>query len=119
LRLTIDDRRGIPSLDQSSNPHSTPPPPSARHEEDGPPFGDRRLERRDLASRAALVERFRAEFRQMPGLWVTRSDARRLFGVAEDICQRVLDVLVRDGALIRTSGGIYRTPPRLAGRREQ
>jgi hypothetical protein len=65
-----------------------------------------------------LVERFRAEFREMPGLWVTRPEARRLFGVPEDTCQRVLDMLVAEGALIRTRSGIYRTPPAIGGRRD-
>jgi len=48
----------------------------------------------------------------MPGLWVTRGEARRLFGVPEDICGRVLDRLVLEGTLIRTPAGIYHTPPR-------
>jgi hypothetical protein len=67
-------------------------------------------DRRDSVARAALVERFRHEFRTMPGLWVTRSDARRLFGVPEDICGRVLDTLVAEGMLIRIGDGIYRRP---------
>jgi hypothetical protein len=83
-------------------------------------MGDRRSsvrERRDIASRAALTERFRAEFHEMPGLWVTRAEARRLFGVPEDICQRVLDALVGEGTLIRTGGGIYRKPAAIGSRR--
>lgn len=47
----------------------------------------------------------------MSGLWVTRAEARRLFGVREDICERVLDRLVADGMLIRSAGGVYRRPP--------
>jgi len=47
----------------------------------------------------------------MSGLWVTRSEARRLFGVREDICERVLDRLVLEGLLIRSADGIYRRPP--------
>ena len=83
-------------------------------------IGDQRAsprDRRDVASRVALVERFRAEFREMPGLWVTRAEARRLFGVPEDICQRVLDALVGEGTLIRTGRGIYRKPPAIGSRR--
>ena len=83
-------------------------------------MGDRHSsprERRDVASRVALVERFRAEFREMPGLWVTRAEARRLFDMPEDICQRVLDRLVGEGTLIRTGGGIYRKPPAIGSRR--
>jgi hypothetical protein len=74
-------------------------------------------DRRNHASRAALLDRFRAEFRDMPGLWVTRGDARRLFGVPEDICTRVLDRLVLEGTLIRTPGGIYHTPSRISHQR--
>ena len=47
----------------------------------------------------------------MPGLWVTKSEARRLFGVPEDICGRVLDMLVAEGMLIRGDDGVYRRPP--------
>ena len=68
-------------------------------------------ERRNVIARAALVERFRTEFRTMPGLWVTPSEARRLFGAPEDICGRVLDQLVVEGMLIRNADGIYRRPP--------
>jgi hypothetical protein len=75
------------------------------------PEAQRGPERRDPVARAALVERFRQEFRTMSGLWVTRSEARRLFGVREDICERVLDRLVVEGLLIRGAGGIYRRPP--------
>ena len=81
---------------------------------------NRRLDdhdRRNHAARAALVERFREEFRVRPGMWVTRAEARRLFGVPEDICERVLDRLVVEGMLIRNADGIYRRPPVFAGRR--
>jgi hypothetical protein len=75
-------------------------------------------DRRDPVARAALLERFRSEFRALPGLWVTRSDAARLFAVPEDICERVLNRLVTEGLLIRTADGIYHTPYRVAsGRR--
>jgi len=53
----------------------------------------------------------------MPGLWVTRSEARRLFGVPEDICERVLNQLVAEGALMRSADGIYRRPPPIVARR--
>jgi hypothetical protein len=67
-------------------------------------------ERRNPIAREALVERFRQEFRTMSGLWVTRSEARRLFGVREDICARVLDTLVAEGMLIRSGDDIYHRP---------
>jgi hypothetical protein len=53
----------------------------------------------------------------MPGLWVTRSDARRLFGMPEDICERVLNQLVAEGMLIRSADGVYRRPPSIVVRR--
>jgi hypothetical protein len=74
-------------------------------------------ERRNSVARAALLDRFRGEFREMPGLWVTRSDARRLFGMPEDICERVLNQLVAEGMLIRSADGVYRRPPSIVVRR--
>jgi hypothetical protein len=74
-------------------------------------------ERRNPIARAALVERFRTEFRTMPGLWVTRAEAGRLFGVPEDVCGRVLDQLVVEGLLVRNADGIYRRPSPIAVRR--
>jgi hypothetical protein len=81
---------------------------------------NRRLDdrdRRNHAARAALVERFREEFRVRPGMWVTPAEARRLFGTPDDICERVLDRLVEEGLLIRSADGIYRRPPTFVGRR--
>jgi len=53
----------------------------------------------------------------MPGLWVTRAEARRLFGMPEDICERVLNQLVTEGMLVRSADGIYRRPPAIVTRR--
>jgi hypothetical protein len=122
VRLTIADAYES-SVDRSVTTGVTRPRDRSAtdHDEPDATFWDRRRmahERRDVTSRAVLVERFRAEFRGMPGLWISRSEARRLFGVPEDICQRVLDVLVGEGTLIRTSGGIYRTPPAIGGRHQ-
>ncbi len=58
-----------------------------------------RTERRDLASRAQLLCRVRAEFHEMPCLRVTVPQAERLFGLRPDICRRVLATLVADGTL--------------------
>jgi hypothetical protein len=69
-------------------------------------------ERRDLASREALVRRVSVEFHDMPGLSLTLAQAQRLFGLREDICLRVLDTLVTQeilrvdakGAFVRNGG---------------
>ena len=56
-------------------------------------------DRRDHASREHLLHRVRAEFDELQGLKLTLPQARRLFGLPEDICLRVLNALVRDGLL--------------------
>ena len=61
-----------------------------------------------LSSAAAVVQRVRAEFSEMQGFSPTAAQAARLFGLAPEECTRVLDLLVRDGFLIRGSDGLYR-----------
>jgi hypothetical protein len=51
---------------------------------------------------AALLARIRGEYREMPGLCLTASQAARLWGMAPDLCADVLRALVHEGALIRT-----------------
>ena len=65
-------------------------------------------DRRNLASRRALVERVAGEFFEMPCLRLTDSQAKRLFSLRDDICQRVLAGLIADGTLVRGSDGRYR-----------
>ena len=67
----------------------------------------RKIDRRDVSARAALVARVTDEFHEMPGLSITLLQAQRLFGLREDICVRVLDGLVLDGALGLTGAGLY------------
>ena len=38
----------------------------------------------------------------MPGLLLTQTQASRLFGLDSDLCEKVLDVLVEMGFLVRT-----------------
>jgi hypothetical protein len=57
--------------------------------------------RRDYASREALLQRVCGEFSEMPCLRLTMPQAQRLFGMPADRCRRVLDGLVRDGTLTR------------------
>src|SRR6266404_4934606 len=65
-------------------------------------------ERRNASARAALVHRIRHEFDEMPGTALTLPQATRLFGVAPEVCDRVLLGLVNDGQLRRTQDGRFR-----------
>ena len=64
-------------------------------------------DRRDPASRLALLRRVRSEFSEMPGLRLTRAQAVRLFAVRPDICERVLSTLEREGVLACGIDGRY------------
>jgi hypothetical protein len=67
-------------------------------------------DRRNAASRRALLDRICNEFDEMPGTALTERQATRLFGIADEICARVLVHLVKDGRLRRTADGRYRLP---------
>jgi hypothetical protein len=56
-------------------------------------------DRRDPESREHLLRRIRSEFEEMPCLRLTAAQARRLFGLRYDICERLLQVLVSDRTL--------------------
>jgi hypothetical protein len=64
-------------------------------------------ERRDHASREALLARVTAEFHNLPGLRLTAAQARRLFGLRDDICERVLNTLVETSVLERDDNGAF------------
>jgi hypothetical protein len=66
-----------------------------------------RGERRSHHSRDLLLARVRGEFGEMPCLSLTVSQAMRLFGLREDICQRVLDALVAKEVLARREDDRY------------
>ena len=66
-------------------------------------------DRRNHASREALLVRVRGEFTEMPCLRLTRGQAQRLFDLRPDICERVLATLVRDQTLICGTDGRYRS----------
>ncbi len=67
----------------------------------------KKIDRRDARARAALVARITNEFHESPGLSITLPQGERLFGLREDICVRILEGLVSEGALGRTSAGVY------------
>ena len=53
------------------------------------------------------VERARAEFHEMPGLSLTRDQARRLFGLETSLCDAALAELTAARVLRQTSGGAF------------
>jgi Fic family protein len=54
-----------------------------------------------------LAQRVRSEYREMPGLNVTRDQARCLWALEPETCDRLLAHLVRSGFLVRTSQNTY------------
>jgi hypothetical protein len=64
-------------------------------------------ERRNIAARAELVNRIRREFDDMPGLSITLPQAKRLFGLPQDVCGRIFSQLVNDGLLRLGTSGRY------------
>jgi len=54
-----------------------------------------------------LVHLVRAEYLEMPGLHLTRSQVRRLWALDEPACDALLDALVRIRFLRQTRGGGY------------
>ena len=69
------------------------------------------IERRNLASRQALLHRIAMEYDEMPGLRLTAAQAQRLFGLREDICMRVFNALVDAAILRRDVNGYARNAP--------
>jgi hypothetical protein len=49
-----------------------------------------------------LAIRISTEFQEMPGLTLTVPQARRLWGLAPEVCDRVVDVLVGRSVLKRS-----------------
>jgi len=56
---------------------------------------------------ASITQRIRAEFLEMPGLWLTPHQLQWLCGVGPAMCQAVLDTLVGDGFLALNHHGAY------------
>ena len=72
------------------------------------PDGAERHPPRGTVTEAVLAVRIKAEFREMPGLSPTLTQAARLFGVGPDECARVLLELERDQFLEHLPDGRYR-----------
>ena len=56
---------------------------------------------------ADLLKRIRGEYREMPGLCLTSSQARRLWSLDENTCDAVLTALTERRVLRRTAIGTY------------
>jgi hypothetical protein len=54
-----------------------------------------------------LAQRVRSEYREMPGLNVTREQARCLWALEPETCDRLLAYLVQTGFLARTVQNTY------------
>lgn len=88
----------------------TMPGPRGDRSHEPPPVARdcRRLgERRAPGTREDLLVRVTAEYREMPGLTLTLPQARRLFGLRDDICRRVLRTLLEREVLHLTVEGFY------------
>ena len=73
-------------------------------------------ERRNPASRDQILRCIRTEFHETPTLRLTLAQARRLFGLPQDVCDRVLAELVREQFLAQGIDGRYeRHQPTLQG----
>jgi hypothetical protein len=62
------------------------------------------------ADAEALLARVQAEFREMPGLSLTKSQAQRLWQLDEPTCRVILSQLVATGFLRVTAKGHYTRP---------
>src|SRR5262245_6458101 len=64
-------------------------------------------DRRNPASRVQILRCIRTEFQEPPTLRLTFAQARRLFGLPQDVCDRVLAELVREQFLAQGMDGRY------------
>ena len=64
----------------------------------------------------SLVARIRGEYREMPGLRLTFTQACRLWQMDGPTCGTVLEQLVREAFLYQSGDGAYAALPATAGR---
>jgi len=55
----------------------------------------------------ALLQRVREQYRETPGLKLTKLQATQLFGVAPSVCAAVLRALVMENFLSRAGDGVF------------
>jgi len=70
-----------------------------------------RSQRPTLAPTAEAWSRVRDEFGSLPGLALTVEQARLVFDLDRDMCDRILTALVSEGFLSRTPRGAFRRDP--------
>ena len=56
---------------------------------------------------AALLQLVREQYRDIPGLTLTKPQATRLFGVAPSVCAAMLRALVMENFLSRDGDGLF------------
>jgi DNA-binding IclR family transcriptional regulator len=61
-----------------------------------------------------VAQRVLAEFQEMPGMMLTLRQASRLFGLSEESCRAVIDVLVEADYLRHTGTGRVTLHDRIA-----
>jgi hypothetical protein len=61
----------------------------------------------DQTSIARTAQRIQGEYREMPGLCLTPEQARRLWDLDETACAAILEALVAQQFLRRTTRGSY------------
>lgn len=62
----------------------------------------------DVRADADLLDRIRGEFLEMPGLHLTAPQARRLWSLDHETCERLLERLLASRFLCRTRHGAFR-----------
>jgi hypothetical protein len=62
---------------------------------------------------SALLVVIRGEFREMPGMRLTRDQFRRLWSLTPHECDRTLAQLLQDGFLVEENGRFARTADRI------
>jgi hypothetical protein len=72
------------------------------------PSAASKVERRNMASRDALLRRVSSEFDEMRGTSVTLPQATRLFGLSREICERIFVRAITEGHMRRSLDGRFR-----------
>lgn len=55
----------------------------------------------------AVLARIEREYQELPGLSLTESQVRRLWGLPQDLCKAALGELVRHDFLVQTTRGTF------------
>jgi hypothetical protein len=69
-----------------------------------------RIVRSTHSEAEGLIARIKAEYREMPGLSLTRTQAQKLWQLDESTCRTILSGLVEAGFLQVTAKGHYTRP---------